>query len=178
MLRLFSGLILLFSYLNLYSVDFTAELKTDNPSQKINDGVAFVETEGGVPPFTFKWSNQSTPLTSSSCEGLTEGSSFKVIVKDSKGSQIELKGKIPASSAEENINSLFKPIVNGMSSFLFWDPFSAIGVYDPIVYADLKNVKAPGWSDPSVKRITLKEQSLITQVVVKRRIWNHIRFLC
>ena len=157
MLRLFSGLILLFSYLNLYSVDFTAELKIDNPSQKINDGVAFVETEGGVPPFTFKWSNQSTPLTSSSCEGLTEGSSFKVIVKDSKGSQIELKGKIPASSAEENINSLFKPIVNGMSSFLFWDPFSAIGVYDPIVYADLKNVKAPGWSNPSVKRITLKK---------------------
>ena len=90
-------------------------------------------------------------------KALTEGRSFKVIVKDSKGSQIELKGKIPASSAEENINSLFKPIVNGMSSFLFWDPFSAIGVYDPIVYADLKNVKAPGWSNPSVKRITLKK---------------------
>ena len=75
MLRLFSGLILLFSYLNLYSVDFTAELKIDNPSQKINDGVAFVETEGGVPPFTFKWSNQSTPLTSSSCEGF-DGRAF------------------------------------------------------------------------------------------------------
>jgi AGCS family alanine or glycine:cation symporter len=88
---------------------------------------------------------------------LTEGSAFKVVVKDSQGTEIELKGKIPASSVEENINSLFKPIVKGMSSFLFWDPFSAIGIYDPVVYADLKNIKAPGWSDPSVKKITLKK---------------------
>ncbi len=168
MLRLFSGLILLFTYINLFSADFKAELRFDNPSQKINDGIAFVETEGGVPPFTYKWSKQSTPLTSSSCEGLTEGSTFKVLVKDSNGSEIKLKGKIPAASAEENINSLFKPIVNAMSSFLFWDPFSTIGVYDPVVYADLKNIKAPGWSDPSVKRITLKKWMVNEGELVKK----------
>ncbi len=34
----------------------------------------------------------------------------------------------------EKINDKFEPFVNGMADFLFWDPFSAIGIYDPIVY--------------------------------------------
>jgi len=44
-----------------------------------------------------------------------------------------------------------------MSTFLFSDPFSAIGIYDPVVYADMKNVKAPGWSNPDIHKIILKE---------------------
>jgi AGCS family alanine or glycine:cation symporter len=34
----------------------------------------------------------------------------------------------------DRINDFFTPIVNGMASVLFWDPFEAIGVYDSTVY--------------------------------------------
>ena len=34
----------------------------------------------------------------------------------------------------EKINDVFEPFVAGLSKILFWDPFSAIGIYDPVVY--------------------------------------------
>jgi AGCS family alanine or glycine:cation symporter len=34
----------------------------------------------------------------------------------------------------DRINDFFTPIVNGMGSVLFWDPFEAVGVYDSTVY--------------------------------------------
>lgn len=139
------------------SADFEAKLKYDNPTQKINDGVAYVEVEGGVPPFLYRWSHQSVSLKSSSSEGITEGSEFTVLVTDAEGSEQLLKGEVPVHSIEERMNATFKPIVKVMTDFLFWDPFSAIGIYDPVVYADLKNVKAPGWANPDVKKITLKK---------------------
>lgn len=140
-----------------FSTEFKAKLRMDNPTPQINDGIAYVEIKGGVQPFTYKWSVQKTGLEESSTPGLTEGSEFTVLVTDGDGDQQLLKGTVPVESAEEAINATFKPIVNAMTSVLFWDPFSDLGLYDPVVYADLKNVKAPGWSDPSTKKIVLKE---------------------
>jgi len=34
----------------------------------------------------------------------------------------------------EKINDVFEPFVAGMAKILFWDPFSASGIYDPVVY--------------------------------------------
>ncbi len=34
----------------------------------------------------------------------------------------------------QQINDAFVPIVNGLGSVIFWDPVSAVGVYDPIIY--------------------------------------------
>lgn len=140
-----------------FSKNFEAILKTDNPSDEINDGIAFVEVNGGTQPFTYKWSIQTTPLEHSDCSGITEGSEFSVLVTDADGTQKLLKGSIPVSSIEEVINSTFKPIVDVMSDVLFWDPFSDLGIYDPVVYAEAKKVKAPGWTDPEIRRIVLKE---------------------
>lgn len=151
-----SSIFILFFTLLSHGSDFEAKLRMENPSQKINDGIAYVETTGGKAPFTYKWTDQNTPLKSNSCEGLTEGSSFTVLVTDAMGESVELKGKVKAESAEEVINSFFVPIVNVMTNLLFADPFSYIGIYDPVVYAELKNVKAPGWSDPEIKKISLK----------------------
>ncbi len=41
----------------------------------------------------------------------------------------EEKGKL-----SKRINDAFVPIVNGIAGVLFWDPFSAAGVYDPVIY--------------------------------------------
>ncbi len=143
MRKIFLVLITVCFFQNTYSTEFLAKLKVENPSEEINNGVAYVETTGGRQPFTYKWSKQDTELSSSSCEGLTEGSNFTVVVTDAEGDKITLKGKVSASSGEEIINSGFVPIVTYMSNFLFWDPFSFIGIYDPVVYKDGEPVLHP-----------------------------------
>ena len=39
----------------------------------------------------------------------------------------------------EKINSVFEPIVGGMATVLFWDPFTYFGIYDPVVYDENGN---------------------------------------
>lgn len=130
-----------------------ASLDLTNDSEKIKDGRATVSVTGGVEPYSYKWSNPNTPLKSATSKGLIEGVSFNVAVTDATGSTITLIGIVPAESTEEKINSIFMPVVNGMSSFLFWDPFEAIGIYDPVVYADESDVYAIGYKEESVQRI-------------------------
>ncbi len=113
-----------------------ASLELDNDSELIDDGRATVTVTSGIPPYTYKWSNEETPLTSNVSKGLTEGVGFTVTVFDSEGTSEVLKGEIKPESPEEKINSLFLPMVNGLSSVLFWDPLDALGLYDPVIYAD------------------------------------------
>lgn len=158
----------LFISANVSASEFKATVTTDNPSPEINDGEARVKVNGGVPPYTYKWNKQDVKLSSDFANGLTEGEEFAVIVRDSLGSEIRLSGVVETKSGPEAINSFVKPIVGYMSDFLFWDPFSAIGIYDPVVYAELKNVKAPGWSNPEVTKIILKEWKIEEGSQVKK----------
>ncbi len=34
----------------------------------------------------------------------------------------------------DRINDVFEPVVGGMATVLFWDPFTYFGIYDPVVY--------------------------------------------
>jgi len=133
----------------------TAELTLSNDSENINDGRATVEVNGGMPPYTFKWSNPQSPLTSNSSEGLIEGVIFTVLITDAIGATLELSDKVPAESTEESINSVFLPVVNGLESILFWDPFEALGIYDPVVYASESNIIASGFNQLDIDRILL-----------------------
>ncbi|NJW55351.1 amino acid carrier protein, partial [Salinimicrobium sp. CDJ15-91] len=54
-------------------------------------------------------------------------------------------------------NGTFAPIVASMGRILFWDPFSAIGIYDPVVYADYKRVPAPEWEATVEGKFILQE---------------------
>jgi len=132
-----------------------ASLEISNDSENINDGRAEVIIENGNPPFIYKWSNTQTPLKNSMSSGIVEGVPFTVTVSDVDGNEAILKGEVPASSTEERINSIFLPVVNGMSTVLFWDPFAAIGIYDPVVYADKLPVFATGFKEDGVERIFL-----------------------
>ena len=60
----------------------------------------------------------------------------------------------------QKIDKAFKPIVSGLSLVLFWDPFEAVGIYDPVVYAEKSIVKAPGWENEKVEYISIKEWSV------------------
>lgn len=132
-----------------------ATLDISNDSENINDGRAEVIVEGGTPPILYKWSNTQTPLENSMSSGITEGVPFSVVVSDAAGNELTLEGEVPATSTEEIINSIFLPVVDGMSTVLFWDPFAAIGIYDPVVYADMLPVFATGFKEEGVERIFL-----------------------
>ncbi len=116
-----------------------------NPSNLINDGIIELNVTGGVPPYTFKWSDQDTSLKSNKATGVVEGIDYTVVITDAEQNTLTKSYRIPAESITENFNGAFKPIVDNLASILFWDPFSAIGLYDPIVYADEKNVPIPNW---------------------------------
>ena len=159
---------IIFSNLFAFGKEFEVELRTENPTPRINDGEAYVIVKGGTPPYTYKWSDQGTPLSQSNAAGLTEGSTFEVLVTDSDGDTQSLEGKVKIKSIEESINATFKPIVTVMTNILFWDPFSAVGLYDPVVYAEQASVKAPGYDDAEVSTILLKEWILAEGTDVKK----------
>lgn len=156
--RLFAA-ILLFSTSLVFSQELTVSEKVTNTSSLINDGVVEVFVEGGQPPYSYKWSNQSTPLTSSKAEGLVEGVSYSVTVTDAAGNSVTKEFSVPADAITEQFNGTFAPIVASIGSVLFWDPFTATGIYDPVVYADKKMIPAPRW-EPGIEGIFILKEWL------------------
>src|SRR6056297_941502 len=145
------------SALAIYAQELKLNADIENPSKVINNGFVELNVEGGTPPYTYKWSSQSTPLDSPRSEGLVEGVSYSVTVTDAAGNQASEEFTVPAKAITEHFNGTFAPIVASMGNILFWYPFSAIGVYDPVVYADLKRVPAPEWSATVDAQFVLKE---------------------
>jgi AGCS family alanine or glycine:cation symporter len=148
------------SLLLLFSLTFhvgygqlEARVETTNPSLEINDGIARVIVESGTPPFTYKWSDEGTALDSDVCKELTENRTFHVTVTDATGAEVRIESVVPAESFEERMNASFIPIVNGIASVLFWDPFAAIGIYDPVVYDQAGNPVLHPNGDPKEQGI-------------------------
>lgn len=157
-----------FSLLASFAQDLQVKAKTDNPSKEINNGTIDLQVSGGVPPYTYKWSNQETSLHSSRAEGLTEGIPYSVMVTDSQGNSTTVVKTVKAKAITEHFNGTFAPIVETMGSILFWDPFAALGIYDPVVYADLKRVPAPEWTATVDAKFTLKKWLKPEGVKVKK----------
>lgn len=145
------------SVFSLFAQELKVEADIENPSKVINNGFVELHVEGGTPPYTYKWSSQSTPLDSPRSEGLVEGVPYSVTVSDAAGNSVTKEYTVPAKAITEHFNGTFAPIVESMGSVLFWDPFSAMGIYDPVVYADIKRVPAPRWSATVDAKFVLKE---------------------
>ncbi len=148
----FIAAILLLFPLVVFSQELTVKERITNPSNVINDGIIEVTAEGGVPPYQYKWSNQNTPLTSEIATGLVEGVPYTVTVTDVMGNSVTREFTVPAEAITEKFNGTFSPIVASIGSVLFWDPFSAIGIYDPVVYADAQPIPIPGW-EPGIEGV-------------------------
>ena len=141
----------------LFAQELSVKETLINPSKNINDGTIELDVEGGTPPYTFKWSNQATRLKSSKATGLTEGVTHSVTVTDANGATFTGEYLIETESIVEVFNSTMTPAVSGLGSVLFWDPFAAMGIYDPVMYADKKMVSIPGWTTTTKQIYTLKE---------------------
>ena len=136
--------------------DLQVKETISNPSNNINDGVIKLEVSGGRPPYTFRWSNQETPLSSNKSTGLTEGIAYDVVVIDARGTSVTKEYTVPTEAITEVFNGAMTPAVGALGSVLFWDPFDALGIYDPVVYADVKKIGIPGWSPEVTDKYVLK----------------------
>ncbi|WBU89934.1 amino acid carrier protein [Cellulophaga omnivescoria] len=143
--------------MSVFAQDFSVEGKVFNPSKSINDGVIKLEVNGGEAPYTYKWSNENTPLTSNKATGLVEGIPYTCVVTDSNGKSVTKVFTVESEAIAEIFNGTMTPAVSALGSVLFWDPFAAIGIYDPVVYADSKRVGIPNWSPELEDKFTLKK---------------------
>ena len=146
--------VLIFS-ISAFSQDLEVKFETENPSQSINDAVIKVVTTGGVKPYSYQWSFQDAAQDQFVYMGAVEGEEFTVTVTDAVGNVATSTGVVATNSIEEKISSIFRPVVKVIADILFWDPFSFIGIYDPVVYSNSKVVKSPGWDNPEVKTSVL-----------------------
>ncbi|MEB8330658.1 amino acid carrier protein [Flavobacteriaceae bacterium KMM 6897] len=156
MKKYISSIFMLLS-LAVFSQELTVTEKLINPSKRINDGVIELEVDGGTAPYTYKWSNQATPLTSNRASGLVEGLTYDVTITDASGLSFSKEYKVPTEEITEVFNGAMTPAVSALGSVLFWDPFAAIGIYDPVIYADVKRIGAPGWSPEANNKYVLRE---------------------
>jgi len=156
-MKYFLSLLSFFAITTVFSQDLTVVGKTFNVSDDINNGVIELEVSGGVEPYTYKWSNQGTPLTSKSAQGLVEGIPYSVVVTDAAGNSVTKEFEVETQSITEVFNGTMTPAVSALGSVLFWDPFAAIGIYDPVAYADVKLIGIPDWSNETLDKFVLKE---------------------
>ncbi|MCR9154818.1 MAG: amino acid carrier protein [Bacteroidetes bacterium] len=128
------GLVLLLSLFTLSGIAQSAlqieDFQITNPSNEINDGRASIKVKGGTPPYFYKWSDQGTDTLSRTANELVEGISYDVMVYDAKGDSIIQEFKIQGNSIAEKLNGTMKPVVDGIATVIFWDPFYALGLYD------------------------------------------------
>ncbi|GGW22796.1 amino acid carrier protein [Arenibacter certesii] len=143
--------------LTIFSQELIVKETLLNPSIRINDGVIKVEVEGGTPPYQYKWSSQETPLTSNQAFGLIEGLPYTVVISDANGQSVTKEYTVPTEAITEVFNGFMTPAVSAMGAVLFWDPFAAIGIYDPVVYADQKLISIPNWSTEMEGKFMLKQ---------------------
>jgi len=105
-----------------------------NPSGEIKDASAEATVSGGTEPYKYYWSKKDIAQDASVCSGVDEGVEYNLIVEDAAGKRQEKSFVVPAASTSENLNSFFLPVVDFLAAILLWDPFAAVGIYDPVVY--------------------------------------------
>lgn len=121
-------------YVNAFaSSPLNVELHLYNQSKAIKNGFCNAEVSGGEKPYTYKWSKNSTPLTSNESRGLTEGISYTLTVSDAQGQAITNTFKVPAEHLNEKINFFFSIVVEYFEQFVMFDLFATLNMYDPTI---------------------------------------------
>ncbi len=78
------------------------------------------------------------PFETYASENLQANDTTKTVRENVDGLVSELI-EIEEKYVSHQINDFFEPIVEAMGIVLFWDPFEALGIYDPYIYDDNGN---------------------------------------
>ncbi len=114
------------------------ELVKSNPTDSINNANVRISVLKGA-PVKFKWGIKSSSLSDSLAFDLTEGVDYSVWVYNKKGDSLFVEFNVETSSVSEILNGIMTPWTAKLWAILAWDPFAAIGLYDPIVRDDNGN---------------------------------------
>lgn len=136
---------------------FKVDLTLKNPSNVLNDGIVEIDVLGNKAPYLYKWSLASASVYQNSVQGFVEGESFSVEIIDDNGKSTTIEKHFPAHFTEESINSNFKPVVDFVGAGIFWDPFAALGIYDPTVMVNERAFQSPFWEGEKNKDLVVKE---------------------
>lgn len=124
-------------------VDFEAT----NPSPAINDAEAKVcFLKDGK--FYCKWNMNSVPLNDTTAQGFTEDLPISVCIYNEHGDSLFIENSVETISLSEDLNSSLTPAVRLMEEVLFWDPFAAMGFYDPYIYDAAGDIQTYPNGDP------------------------------
>src|SRR6218665_221374 len=126
--------IVFFTVSFLINAQFDVRIETTNPTSEIRDATAAAIVDGGEAPYIFKWSKKNISLESQTASGFDEGVPYSLTVTDAKGQSAHITFEVATLSIAEKLNAFFVPLVDAMAKVLLWDPFAAIGIYDPVVY--------------------------------------------
>jgi len=108
-------------------------LVTSNLSEAINDGqIKICKVKGGE--IWCKWSKGSLGLKDTIGDGFVEGEPVTILIYNDKGDSLFVEKTIIPVSISEHLNSVMVPAVEKLGIVLFWDPFAAMGMYDPHLY--------------------------------------------
>ena len=139
----------------------------ENPSKGINDGLIELQVRGGLPPYQYKWSDRDIPLDADKATGLTEGISYTVAVTDAAGDTVKETFEVQPLSISERFEGVVMIVKEWMDKILFFDPFSALGLYDPVFYAGRRAIEMPSRSGEGTK-ITFEEREVPDGQAVER----------
>ncbi len=111
------------------------ELEKTNPTDSINNANVRIDVLKGA-PVQFKWDIKSLSDSASSAFDLTEGVDYSVWIYNKLGDSLFIEFNVETSSISELLNGIMTPWTAKLWTILAWDPFAAIGLYDPIVRED------------------------------------------
>lgn len=165
---IFSILFSIFLSTSAFAQGLTGKLETINPSPSINNGIVVAKVEGGTPPYRYYWSNVNTPIAADSCKGNTEGATVSVKVIDAANQEVEFSAIVEAESGGEILNATFTPLVNGMATVLFFDPFAAVGLYNQNIQIKEGKIKLPFIIDKGLTQVSVKKWLVADGAKVKQ----------
>ena len=150
--------LLMMSNVSLAVPPINIQFTQNDLSQGINNVNLEALVTGGQPPYAYFWSQASQNIYSNKLNGLTEGQNVHLRVIDANGNEQEVGITIESpNTLSEKINSFFKPIVGVGAQIFFWDPFTAMGIYDPVLYRDSLVLNVPLVNGQAYESVLLKE---------------------
>jgi AGCS family alanine or glycine:cation symporter len=106
---------------------------TENPTDSINNVNATVCVLKGGNVYC-KWSKSSASIFDTTVSGFTEGVPFHVLIYNDQGDSLFVEKSVPPESISESLNGAMTPLTDFLWKILSWDPFAAVGLYDPVIY--------------------------------------------
>lgn len=137
-------------------VNFAQQLSINHEitddSDELNTATIEIDVQGGSAPYQYFWSENSIDTSTFKVLNASEGKTYSVKVVDAKGTSETLEFTVPTNSIPESLSAAFAPVVTFMDTYLFFDPFYALGLYDNRVKDDNGNVLLnPNGTEKTVK---------------------------